>query len=138
VFRLGDGLIAHRVLSIKLVEGKMNFMTKGDNASHTDPLVVGDTVIGRVRAIQRGDQIMSLDTVAWTLLEPALGALIFVWTRMLMLLGRRDVQERRQESSPNRTSLRGRLSRAPVRLALALVLPFCANWRAASPHQSVE
>ena len=65
VFWRDGRLVAHRVLCIQRGDAGLTFVTKGDSASHLDPLVSADEIVGRVLAVERNDRRMSLDTAAW-------------------------------------------------------------------------
>ena len=58
-------LIAHRVLRVRPGPSGPTFLTKGDNVSSFDPPPRATEIIGRVVAIERDDQTISLDTPAW-------------------------------------------------------------------------
>jgi len=48
-YREGIGVITHRVVAVKYIDGKLNFVTKGDAMDEPDPwLVPSDFVIGKV------------------------------------------------------------------------------------------
>jgi signal peptidase I len=79
VFRQGDQLIAHRVL--RICQGDTGrdtgrdaghdtdliFITKGDNVLHLDRPLPGSKILGRVLAVRRGNQHLSLNTAGWRL-----------------------------------------------------------------------
>lgn len=75
VFRQGDQLIAHRVL--RICQGGAGrgtgrgtgptFITKGDNVLHLDRPLSGSKILGRVLAVRRGNQHLSLNTAGWRL-----------------------------------------------------------------------
>ena len=67
VFRQTGKLFAHRVIRIYNADGKVVFLTKGDNSVVYDPLIGSRDVIGRAVAIKRGDKQVSCITLLWRL-----------------------------------------------------------------------
>jgi signal peptidase I len=82
VFRHDGKLIAHRVLRISKNEAGHAFLTKGDNVLQFDPPLRANEIVGRVLAIKRGEQQISLDTTIWRItgLFIAIGTL--TWMRL--------------------------------------------------------
>ena len=82
VFRHDGKLIAHRVLRISKNEAGHMFLTKGDNVLQFDPPLRANEIVGRVLAIKRGEQQISLDTTIWRItgLFIAIGTL--TWMRL--------------------------------------------------------
>ena len=82
VFRHDGKLIAHRVLRISKNEAGHTFLTKGDNVLQFDPPLRANEIVGRVLAIKRREQQISLDTTIWRItgLFIAIGTL--TWMRL--------------------------------------------------------
>lgn len=79
VFRCNGNLIAHRVLRIYESDGKLTFITKGDNVSQCDPPVSANAIIGRVLAIKRGSRHITVDTPVWRTLGWFVASGTVVW-----------------------------------------------------------
>ncbi len=62
VFRQGDALVVHRVLQVTPGQHGMLLLTRGDAAAHTDRPVPAQVLVGRVQALRRTGQSISLDT----------------------------------------------------------------------------
>lgn len=84
VFRCNSNLIAHRVLRIYESDGKLTFVTKGDNVLQCDPPVNANAIVGRVSAIKRRDRHIATDTAVWR----TIGWLIAVGTVIWIALYR--------------------------------------------------
>jgi signal peptidase len=82
VFRHDGTLIAHRVLRIEHGDDGPTFVTKGDNATHLDPPLSADEIVGRVLAIERGRRHTSLDTTTWRILGRLIATGTLAWTRL--------------------------------------------------------
>jgi len=79
-FRRGEQLTAHRVLQVAQdTEGKQMILARGDHALKSDPAIQADHIIGKVIAIQRGDQVMRVDTPAWQSAGRLLAGLLLRW-----------------------------------------------------------
>ena len=65
VFRRKGRFIAHRVLRMHREAPEPIFITKGDNALHTDPPIQAKEIVGRVLAIRKGSREISLVTPFW-------------------------------------------------------------------------
>ncbi|MBV7333620.1 signal peptidase I [Chloroflexi bacterium TSY] len=65
VFQQKGKLVIHRVVSIISGTTESTFVTKGDNVARFDPPVNGNVILGRVLALQRGEQHIALETCAW-------------------------------------------------------------------------
>jgi signal peptidase I len=88
VFRQGQGLVAHRVLSSAAGDSGLHFLTKGDNVLRADSPVAADDVLGRVLAIKRGARQMSLDTPAWRTASWLTAMVMLLWIRIYGAFGR--------------------------------------------------
>jgi hypothetical protein len=82
VFRRDGQLIAHRVMRITGGDADPTFVTKGDNAPQFDPPLSADEIVGRVLAVERDGQHMSLDTPAWRALGWLAAVGTLAWTRL--------------------------------------------------------
>jgi signal peptidase I len=88
VFRQEGTLVAHRVMRIQYDEMRGEvFVTRGDNVLHFDPPVNADEIVGRVLAVKRGGQTMSLATPFWRIVGKLMVAVtlpvanLYYWTR---------------------------------------------------------
>ena len=126
VFRQGDGLVGHRLLS--KVSGKGLLLTKGDNALRTDPLVAEDEIIGRVIAVQRGDKTLSLNSSSWRLAGRLIAALMLVWSKSMARIDRMDENASTPFLIPL-LMLGGRITHALFRRGLIVLLPLFGRWR---------
>ncbi len=82
LFRRGDTFIAHRVLHVYGGNVGPLVITKGDSAHHLDPAWHADEMVGRVLAVRRGDQHLSLDTTFWRALGWLIASTTLVWRRL--------------------------------------------------------
>jgi len=82
VFRYGNDLAAHRVLSIHRGDDGPTYVTKGDNAPRSDPPLSAGEIVGRVLAIERGGRHLPLDTPAWQALGWLIAAGTLAWARL--------------------------------------------------------
>ena len=126
VFRKGDGLVGHRLLS--KVSGKGLLLTKGDNAFRADPLVAEDEVIGRVIAVQRGGKTLSLNSSSWRLAGRLIAALMLAWTKLMARIDRMDENASTPFLIPL-LMLGGRITHALFRRGLTVLLPLFGRWR---------
>lgn len=62
--RRGGRLFAHRVVAVERRAGEIQLLTKGDCLGETDPSAAAAEVLGRVRALARGQREIRLDTCA--------------------------------------------------------------------------
>ena len=60
--RTGNKLIAHRLIKKKNIEGILFLITKGDNLHSADQPLKASQLLGKVVSIERGFQIIQLDT----------------------------------------------------------------------------
>jgi len=104
VFWQSKQLIVHRIIHIERMPTQLGFLTKGDNAVFCDPLVRADQVIGRVLAVRRDQQEISLDTRGWR----ALGYIIarIAWLVQVVLVIGEKLKQRIVGSQPNRQTAR--------------------------------
>jgi len=63
VFKDLDKMVVHRVIQI-YKDGSKSFLQKGDNARIAE-IVIGENIIGRVTAVQRGTKVISLNFWIW-------------------------------------------------------------------------
>jgi len=82
VFRHDGKLIAHRVVRISKNEAGHTFLTKGDNVLQFDPPLRANEIVGRVLAIKRGEQQMSLDTTIWRITGLLIAIGTLTWMRL--------------------------------------------------------
>ena len=66
-FQQAEKNLVHRVLYVSGSKTSPVFVTKGDNSLYIDPLLNLDQVFGKVVAIEREGQYMSLETSSWKL-----------------------------------------------------------------------
>jgi signal peptidase I len=66
-FQQAEKNLVHRVLYVSGSKSSPVFVTKGDNSLYIDPLLNLDQVFGKVLAIEREGQYMSLETTSWKL-----------------------------------------------------------------------
>ena len=98
-FRLGEQLVAHRVLKVyRAAQGLTGFLTKGDHSLSIDPMVSLDQVIGKVVAIRRGERQMRLDRQGWQAANRII-SLVMVGLSMLSQTGEQTI-------SPGRSGFR--------------------------------
>jgi signal peptidase I len=82
VFRQGDQLVAHRVLTIyQPMAGSVDYLTKGDHAMAPDPPISKKQVVGKVAAIRRGDRQMRLDGPGWAWVNRGIGLAMLGWIK---------------------------------------------------------
>ena len=81
VFRLNGLLVAHRVLHIKGGADGPKFVTKGDSTGQVDPHVSDREIVGRVLAIERGGQHISLETFLWRTLGWSIAVGTLAWIK---------------------------------------------------------
>ena len=84
-FKKNDIYITHRVLWITRKGSNIGFMTKGDNEITVDTPVSPRHIVGKVVAIQRGDQTLHLETPSWRFMNRLLGLLFLVETISILL-----------------------------------------------------
>lgn len=82
VFRHDGKLIAHRVLHISKNDAGHTFLTKGDNVLQFDPPLRANEIVGRVLAIKRGEQQLSLDTTIWRITGLLIAIGTLTWMRL--------------------------------------------------------
>ena len=83
VFQNDSALITHRVLKVRPEANKgITVLTKGDNLLRPDPLVNGNDIVGRVRAVRRGAREMPLDTRDWRWSNRLIGNLMMAWVKI--------------------------------------------------------
>jgi signal peptidase I len=127
VFRHEGRLIAHRVLRIRRSEAGLTFVTKGDNASQFDPPLSADEIVGRVLAVERGGQYMSLDTAVWRMLGWLIAVGTLAWTKLYGWS--QALKQRLLGPQPNRlTALLRRSALAFFSLALKFVRAVFCRW----------
>jgi signal peptidase I len=100
VFRREGTLVAHRVMRIEDGDDGPIFVTKGDNVPRFDPHFSAGEIVGRVLAIERNGQYMSLDTAAWRLSGWLITVGTLVWARLYGYA--RDFKQRLFGSQPTR------------------------------------
>lgn len=135
VFSQRDMLLAHRVLRILSVTledetGRVvrRYGTKGDNALSFDGLIAEEDVLGRVLAVERNGQAMSLDTAHWR----TAGKLIAVTAvaSAAILAKTRQLKQRAFGASPNgSTKYPQKCARAATGMALRVASLFGRNER---------
>lgn len=83
VFQNDSELITHRVLQVRPEANEgITVLTKGDNRLRPDPLVNGEDIVGRVRAVRRGVREMPLDTRSWRWSNWLIGNLMVAWAKI--------------------------------------------------------
>ena len=102
VFRLNGLLVAHRVLHIKGGADDKKFVTKGDSTGQVDPHVSDREIVGRVLAIERGGQHISLQTCPWRALGWSIAVGTLAWTRLYRLS--QALKQRLLGPQPNRVT----------------------------------
>ena len=66
IIRHGNGLIAHRLLSLSLnPQGEIVCLAQGDNALSPDPPIGFEHVAGRAITLRREEQVLNLNTPIW-------------------------------------------------------------------------
>ncbi len=55
VFERYGGIVAHRIVGRRVLEGRDRFIVKGDAEAYFDPPIGRDDVLGVVRGVRRGD-----------------------------------------------------------------------------------
>jgi signal peptidase I len=79
VFQQGEGLVAHRVISItRSHAGERKYQTKGDASVSFDAPLSTAEVLGVVNSISRGDKRYDLTTFSWRLLNSLLATINFL------------------------------------------------------------
>ena len=63
LFRKNDRLIAHRLLKIKINNGKYHYLCKGDSCIRTDGLIDSENIIGKVIAIVKANKIKQINNL---------------------------------------------------------------------------
>ncbi len=128
VFRQGNQLVAHRMLSRNTADGASQFLTKGDNVLRPDPLVPAAEILGRVLLIRRGGRELSLDTPFWRRLGWLIAIIMLAWNKVYG--GLWAVRRRLWGTSSNRiTRAASRLFHAPFTLLLKLLQLLFSRWR---------
>ncbi len=79
-FANNDTYVTHRVLWVRKKGRGIGLITKGDNEITIDPLVSPGHIVGKIVAIQRGDQTLNLETPYWRFMNRLLGFLFSVET----------------------------------------------------------
>lgn len=127
VFKLGEQVVAHRLLKIRRGGDTLRFLAKGDNRLDADLLLDSGQVLGRVLSVTRTGHTLPLDTTAWRTIGWLIARLGEIQVSLL---------------EPNQMAGRktgGRLLRRPgllaakitFRMTLLVVTFFslCARWR---------
>lgn len=82
VCQIGEQLYAHRLVRIlKTDEGEESYLTKGDASIHFDQEVGKGAIIGKVIAIQRGEQHQAIDGKVWKVVNYSLAKWMWAWAR---------------------------------------------------------
>jgi signal peptidase I len=125
VFRQDNQLVAHRLLTQR---SDGFYLTKGDNVQSADPLVAADRVVGRVVAVQRGNQVMRLDSFQWQAAGWFIAVTALYWLRM-MKLGRRIKRRLIGDRSLKITGPLQQLLFNVSKLLLKVARPIVCRWQ---------
>ena len=76
-------IISHRVLAIHTqADGKVFYITKGDNSPYLDPAFNQGEVIGQVMALRRGSREISFETSQWKRVNRNIAKAMSVYSRI--------------------------------------------------------
>jgi signal peptidase I len=75
VYQSGDRLKAHRFLKFKTISGDTYIITKGDKSIHVDPPISLNRFLGKVTDIEKGDRIISFESMKWKIINYFFGKL---------------------------------------------------------------
>ena len=72
VFRMGQRMVAHRLIKKYKQKGKIVLLTKGDSLTYYDHPVFPKDLLGRVVSIERENRRINQDNARWRLLNRSL------------------------------------------------------------------
>lgn len=119
VVRRSEDLVTHRLI---FIDG-CGWHTKGDNSLMLDPPVTSDAIMGRVIAIERGNQSIDLGTGHWSTVNRWLA--LSGWCEIKIIQAGRSLRKYGRKNKSGRSrSLVVRMITLPFRLLTRLLLRF--------------
>jgi len=119
VVRRSEDLVTHRLIFIDA----RGWHTKGDNSLILDPPIISDAIMGRVVAIERGNQSIDLRTGYWNTVNGWLA--LSGWCEIKIIQVGRSIRKYGWKNKSGRSgSLIVRIITLPFRLLTRLLLRF--------------